>query len=87
MAHSVGSAMTYWILKENGMIVPRSTVRLLTEDERKNSAEIKNREKYNKMVHTKFDEYGFCYRDVRDISDVDYFIMESSVVGVIDLVL
>ena len=34
IAHSVGSAMTYWILKDNGMIIPRSTVRPLTNDEK-----------------------------------------------------
>ena len=58
VAHSVGNAMIYWILKGNGMIVPRSTVRPLTEDEKKNQVEIENRKKYKEMIHTKFGEYN-----------------------------
>jgi hypothetical protein len=33
VAHSVGQAMTYWILKSNGYVVARSTVRPLLKDE------------------------------------------------------
>jgi len=30
---NVGAAMTYWILKDNGQVVARSTVRKLNKDE------------------------------------------------------
>ena len=56
VVYSVGSAMTYWILKENGMIIPRSTVRPLTDEETRDPVEIKTRAKYDEMVATKFGE-------------------------------
>ena len=41
IAHNVGSAIIYWVLTENGKIIPRSIVRLLKEEEKKYSQEIK----------------------------------------------
>lgn len=42
-AKNIGNAMTFWILKENGQAVVRSTVRPLTTDEW--TDEIKKRER------------------------------------------
>lgn len=39
VAHSVGQAMTYWILKSNGYVVARSTVRPITDEERRSPEE------------------------------------------------
>jgi hypothetical protein len=39
VATTVGQAMTYWILKSNGYVIARSTVRPLTDDEIKSTTE------------------------------------------------
>ena len=57
IAHSVGSTMTYWILKENRMVIPRSTIGPLTKEETMNSTEVKQRETFDKMVVTKYRSY------------------------------
>jgi hypothetical protein len=41
IAHEVGSALTFWILKPNGKIIARSTVRPLLPDEVKNEAALR----------------------------------------------
>jgi hypothetical protein len=39
IAHEVGTPMTYWVLKVNGQIICRSTVRPLLSEEWNNEAE------------------------------------------------
>jgi hypothetical protein len=38
-AHSVGQAITYWVLKSHGYVIARSTVRPLTSDELRSETE------------------------------------------------
>jgi hypothetical protein len=39
VAHSVGQAMTYWVLKSNGYVVARSTVWPITDEELRSKAD------------------------------------------------
>jgi hypothetical protein len=39
VAHSVSQAMTYWMLKTNGYVIARSTVRPLLDDELRSEEE------------------------------------------------
>jgi hypothetical protein len=39
VAHSVGQAMTYWVLKSNGYVIARSTVRPLAPEEIRSDSE------------------------------------------------
>ena len=71
VAHSVGSAMTYWILKENGMIIPRSTVRPLTDEETRDPIEIKTHAKYDEIVVTKFGEYDPDEQELFENDDME----------------
>ena len=49
-AEHVGQALCYYILKPNGQIIARSTVRQLTDEELRNPDEIKEREAFTKQV-------------------------------------
>ena len=49
--------MTYWILKDNGMVIPRSTVRPITNDEKIDATEVKQRANFDEMVKKKFGSY------------------------------
>jgi hypothetical protein len=43
VAHNVGQAMTYWILKDNGYVIARSTSRPLTQEEEQSKMEKQQR--------------------------------------------
>ena len=49
--------MTYWVLKDNDMIVPRSTVRPLTRQEQSDELEIKDRTAFDRMISDKFGKF------------------------------
>ncbi len=46
VAHDIGQAMTYWILKENGEVVARSTVRPITPEELRDDEEKEHRKNF-----------------------------------------
>jgi hypothetical protein len=46
VAHSIGQAMTYWVLKSNGYVIARSTVRPITDEELRSDEERKARDDY-----------------------------------------
>ncbi|MGH3054508.1 MAG: reverse transcriptase domain-containing protein, partial [Gaiellaceae bacterium] len=50
IAHDVGQAMCYWILKSNGQVVARTTVRPLSDDETKDPLEKEKRVEFTKSV-------------------------------------
>ena len=53
IAHDIGQSMCYWVLKSNGQVVARSTVRPLSDEELKDENEKTAREEFDKEV-TKF---------------------------------
>ena len=57
IAHDVGQAMTYYILKDNGEIVVRSSVRNLTDEELHDASECKKREEFNRAIKEHLGEY------------------------------
>ena len=57
IAHDVGSALTYWILKSNGKIIARSTVRPLLPDELKSETEKEARLQFTQTIGTVYKDY------------------------------
>jgi hypothetical protein len=57
VAHEVGTALTYYILKENGQILSRSTVRPLTADEMKDEVEKTHRANFDDQIKAQYGEY------------------------------
>lgn len=68
IAHEVGSSLTYWILKSNGKIIARSTVRPLLPDEDKNETEKQVRIAFDKTIS---DQYGTFDSNEIQIFDID----------------
>ena len=56
-ADHVGMALCYYIIKENGQIIARSTVRRLTDEELTNSEEIKAREAFTTQLTSAIGEF------------------------------
>ena len=50
---NAGNAMSQWILKDNGQIVPRRTARKLMPEEMNNPVEDRNREIFDNMIREK----------------------------------
>jgi hypothetical protein len=57
IAHEVGTAMTYWILKENGQVICLSTVRLLPKEEWTNETEKTAQINFNEAIKIKYGTY------------------------------
>ena len=57
IAHRVGSALTYWILKSNGQVIARSTVQPLNIGEYKSEVKINERSNFDKNIKEKYGEY------------------------------
>ncbi len=57
VAKSVGQAMTYWILKSNGYVVARSTVRPLNQEELHSEVEKEERIKFAKELKENVDDF------------------------------
>ena len=58
-AHNIGQALCYYILKENGQVIARTSVRGLTQAEMTSEEEIKARETFDKFISEnigKFDD-------------------------------
>ena len=53
-ASGEGNEMAQWVLKANGSVVPRRTLRPLTVDERHSPVEATKRETFNKLVEKKW---------------------------------
>ncbi|MGH7955268.1 MAG: hypothetical protein ACREOZ_04835, partial [Gloeomargaritales cyanobacterium] len=58
VAHDVGQAMCYWILKKNGHVVARSTVRPLTLEEKVDIVEQENMKSFNEKVNQFVGEFN-----------------------------
>jgi len=50
VAHDIGQAMTYYVLKQNGKIVARSTVRPLSNEEMNDIQEKKDQEQFISLI-------------------------------------
>lgn len=50
VADKIGSPLTYWIMKDNGQIIARSTVRPLLPEEESNEDERSKRQEFRKML-------------------------------------
>jgi hypothetical protein len=70
-ADNIGQAMCYWILKQNGKIVARSTIRPLTKEELRDENEKKRREEFTKEV----EEIIGMYEDMSLLDD-DAFLSD-----------
>jgi hypothetical protein len=57
IVHEVGTPMTYWILKGNGQVICRSTVRPLLKEEWSSEAEKEARTQYNNAIKEKYGDY------------------------------
>ena len=57
VAHKVGSPMTNWVLKDNGLVIPHSSVQPLTKDEWLDNKEKKARDTFDATVKEKYGEY------------------------------
>jgi hypothetical protein len=57
VAHSIGQAMTYWILKDNGYVVARSTVRPLTQEEERSEIEKTQRLEFQQKIKESVGEF------------------------------
>jgi len=51
-AHNVGQALCYYVLKENGQVIARTTVRELTDVELKDENEIQARAAFDNIINT-----------------------------------
>ena len=78
VAHNVGTALTYWVLKENGQVIARSTVQPLTAEEVKDEVEQQARNIFDKMVKETFGDYDPTTLQVFDNDE----LMESNDVNV-----
>ena len=56
--------MTQWILKQNGQIVPRRTMRRLTAEEMTRDSEVLKRKNFNEAIKLKFGD-SFSLPDKR----------------------
>jgi hypothetical protein len=68
IANDVGSSLTYWILKSNGMIIARSTVRPLLPDEDKHETEKIHRKEFDQVITNL---YGSFDPEILQVFDVD----------------
>lgn len=67
IAHDVGSALTYWILKSNGQIIARSTVRPLLPDEERDEMEKQAKIAFTNRIHELYDEYDHAQIQIFDL--------------------
>jgi hypothetical protein len=70
IAHEVGTAMTYWILKENGQIICRSTVRPLLKEEWRSETEKAARAEFNETIKDKYGNYDPELLEVFENEDI-----------------
>ena len=70
VAHKVGSPMTYWVLKDNGQVIPRSSVQPLTKDEWIDDEEKKARDAFDVTIKEKYGEYDPELIEVFDNDDM-----------------
>lgn len=71
MMFDVGSALTYWILKQNGQIIARSTVRPLLPDEEKSETEKQLRLTFTQSITDIYGEYDHEQIEVFDLDDIE----------------
>jgi Reverse transcriptase (RNA-dependent DNA polymerase) len=71
VAHEVGTALTYWILKSNGQIICRSTVRPLLPDEISNEGEQALRVIFNQHITAKFGDFDHNLINLYDNDDME----------------
>jgi hypothetical protein len=57
VAHSVGQAMTYWVLKSNGYLIARSTVRPITAEEMRSEPERIARESFMTEITSHVEDF------------------------------
>lgn len=60
-AHGVGQALCYYLLKDNGQIIARSSIRTLTDEEMRDENEIKTRENFDKNIVDKIGSFNDDY--------------------------
>eukprot|EP00590_Aulacoseira_subarctica_P011644 CAMPEP_0172424146 /NCGR_PEP_ID=MMETSP1064-20121228/21716_1 /TAXON_ID=202472 /ORGANISM="Aulacoseira subarctica , Strain CCAP 1002/5" /LENGTH=1711 /DNA_ID=CAMNT_0013165931 /DNA_START=811 /DNA_END=5943 /DNA_ORIENTATION=- len=70
-AHGIGQALCYYILKENGQIIARSTVRKLTEDEFRDENEAKAREDFDKNIVEKIGTFNDDYINFESTDELE----------------
>jgi hypothetical protein len=70
IAHEVGTAITYWILKENGQIICRSTVRPLLKEEWRSETEKAARVEFNETIKEKYGNYDPKLLEVFENEDI-----------------
>jgi hypothetical protein len=57
VAHDMSSALTYWVLKSNGQIIARSTVRPLLPEEWKIEQEIQLQKDFDDVIKSRYGDY------------------------------
>jgi hypothetical protein len=70
IAHEVGTAMTYWILNDNGQIICRSTVRPLLKEEWRSETEKAARVEFNETIKEKYGNYNAELLEVFENEDI-----------------
>ena len=71
VAHDVGQAMTYWVLKANGYVVARSSVRPLMPDEKRDENEKQAQAEFMKELREKIGDFDPELINVDDAGDND----------------
>ena len=71
-AKNEGNKMTQWVLKQNGQIVPRRTMRRLTPEERAREIEIKKISEFNDAIKARYgDSFSLPYKTLENPQDED----------------
>ena len=71
-AKNEGNKITQWVLKQNGKIVPRRTMRRLTPEEWEREIEINNRSEFNDEIKARYgDSFSLPEKSLKNPQDKD----------------
>jgi Reverse transcriptase (RNA-dependent DNA polymerase) len=70
ISHEVGSPLTYWVLRQNGQITAKSTVRPLTPEEWKDEVNKNHRGEFDQSIKEIYGTYDASILNVFDNDDI-----------------
>ena len=70
-AHDVGQALCYYILKENGQVIARSSVRKLTTEEINDANEISDRESFTNNIKSNIGTFDSEYIHIATVDELE----------------
>jgi hypothetical protein len=74
VAHNVGQAMTYWVLKSNGYVITRSTVRPLTREEERSEEEKANKVEFIRCIEEMVGDFDLELINTDDFGQNEHMV-------------